>query len=105
MSLGSALLLDVQTKTYTDEGFGDTATDEWTTQRREWFTIQSTAGREYEQEQQIRSEITHKARCHWFDGANSRMRLTKGNRIWHVETVSNEDEANRWLVWELKENG
>lgn len=105
MSLESALVLEVQEKTYTDKGFGDSGFDEWTTQRREWFTIKSTGGREYEQEQQIRSEITHKARCHYFGGANSKMRLKKDNRIWHVESVVNEDEANRWLIWMLKQDG
>ena len=53
--------------------------------------------------QQVQAKTTHEGRCHWFEGATSEMRLKYGSRIFNVESVVNEREQNRFLVWRLEE--
>lgn len=76
----------------------------WTGQI-EWFEIRPLSSREYVQGQQIQSNVTHELKCHYFAGANTAMRLVTadGLRTFNVESVVNEDEANRHLVWRCTE--
>lgn len=96
-------LLRVEERASTDSGFGDGSLDTWDLVREERFSLTGQGGQEYQQGEQMRSDITHIGRCRWFDGADSGMRLKSGGRVFHVARVFNEDERNRWLVWELKE--
>jgi len=75
------------------------------TGRREWFDIRPLSGREFVRGQQVQSNVTHELKCPYFAGANTGMRLTNeaGTRIFNVESVVNENEANRFLVWRVVE--
>ena len=101
----NAILVDVQENVDASRGFDAEETAQWVTKRQEWFVIMPTRGREYEQGDQMQTELTHKARSHYFAGATTQMRLKQNGRIWDVVSVFNDRESNRWLVWELKENG
>ncbi len=73
------------------------------------FKAKPISGREYVQGQQVQSNVTHELRCIHFAGAHTGMRLTAGDdaesptRIFNVESVVNENEANRFLVWRVVE--
>ncbi len=71
----------------------------------EWFDIRPLSSREYVQGQQIQSSVTHELKCRHFAGANTAMRLVTadGLRTFNVESVVNENEANRHLVWRCTE--
>jgi SPP1 family predicted phage head-tail adaptor len=79
------------------------------TGRKAKFKIVPLTGREYVQAQQVQSNVTHELKCPYFSGANSSMRLTAGeeaatpSRIFNVESVVNEKEQNRFLVWRCVE--
>ena len=98
-------LLTVQTLDIGDELAGEPP--EWGDLRREWFEITPLTGREYNQAQQMQSNVTHKMRCTYWAGANSRMRLIKPNvedrdnplRTFNVQSVVNVGERNRELEW------
>lgn len=75
------------------------------TGRSEWFEIRPLSSREYMQGQQIQSSVTHELKCHYFAGANTAMRLVTadGLRTFNPDSVVNENEANRHLVWRCTE--
>lgn len=77
------------------------------TGRKEWFEIRPLSAREFAQGQQIQSVVTHELKCPFFAGANNSMRLANeaGTRVFNVDSVVNENEANRFLVWRCTEAG
>ena len=83
----------------------DGVPDSWEHVAEEWGDVQPLSGREYEQAQQMQSTTTHKIRTHLVAGATSAMRLLLGQRVFAVESVRNEGERNRWLLWRCVEGG
>lgn len=74
--------------------------DDWKKFTAARFKIEGRAGTEGTRAQQIEATYTHVLTCRWFAGANSKMRLRHGDgRILEVESVNNQLEKNRWLVW------
>lgn len=76
--------------------------------QQEWFEVKTQSGREYVQAQQTQSRVTHMLRCAYFPGANSRMRLSRGEvdaptRVFNVESVVDENDEGRFLVWMCQE--
>lgn len=102
-------ILHVETPIVRSELAGEPVGEFERTGRREWFDVRPLSGREYTQTQQIQSNVTHELRCVYFAGANTSMRLTAGDdaenpsRTFNVESVVNENEANRFLVWRVVE--
>ncbi len=102
-------ILHVETPVLRSELLGEPVGEYERTGWREWFEIRPLSGREYVQGQQVQSSVTHELRCVHFAGANTGMRLTAGEdadnptRIFNVESVVNENEANRFLVWRVVE--
>ncbi len=75
----------------------------WQTLRTEKALMQPLTGREYELAQQMHSGTTHKIITRWFEGADSTMRIVRGDRRFNVATVINQHERNRWLEWRCEE--
>jgi len=75
------------------------------TGQKAWFEIRPLSSRELVIGQQIQSLATHELKCVFFAGAHSAMRLTNeaGTRVFNVDSVVNENEANRFLVWRAQE--
>lgn len=78
------------------------------TGKQAYFEVMSQSGREFQLAQQMHANITHLMKCAYFAGANSRLRLSKGEvatptRVFNVESVINEREENRFLVWSCVE--
>lgn len=101
-------ILHVETPRLGNELLGEPVDGYERTGRREWFEIRPLSAREYVQAQQVQSSVSHELRCVYFSGANTGMRLTAGEtdtptRIFNVESVVNENEANRFLVWRVVE--
>lgn len=102
-------ILHVETPIVRSELAGEPIGGYERTGRREWFQIRPLSSRELVIGQQIQSLATHELKCHYFAGANNAMRLTAGevaatpSRIFNVESVVNENEANRFLVWRVVE--
>lgn len=101
-------LLHIETPLLGNELLGEPVGGYERTGRRAWFEVRPLSGREYVQSQQVQSSVTHELRCAYFAGATTGMRLTAGEsdtptRIFDVESVVNEHEANRFLVWRVQE--
>lgn len=96
-------LMTVQQQDEQDQ-FAETEA-EWSDLRQEWFSLVPLSGEEYQHAQQTHSQVTHEGRCPYFAGANSQLRLTSesDSRVFHVESVINENERNRDLLWRLVE--
>lgn len=100
--------LHIEENTPGNELAGEDA-DNWERVRREWFEITPLTGREYVQARQMQSDVSHRLRCVYFPGAHSLMRLTAGDdssspeRTFHVESVVNVGEENRFLEWMCRE--
>jgi SPP1 family predicted phage head-tail adaptor len=75
------------------------------TGQKAWFEIRPLSSRELVVGQQIQSLVSHELKCAFFTGAHNAMRLTNeaGTRIFNVESVVNENESNRFLVWRCVE--
>ena len=95
--------LTIEARTHVGDQF-DESSDAWEAVRVEWFKLEPIAQGEYIQSEQIKSRTTHKGECPWFAGANSTMRLTSGERVFHVDSVVNRGERNRTLDWMLVES-
>lgn len=93
---------EVQTRTIGNDLAGEPV-ETWTTTRSEWGDLRPASVREYEQGQQMQSEITHVCWMRYFDGCNARQRLVIESRTFDVVGVFNVDERNRFLKWQLKE--
>lgn len=106
---GKTTRLYVEAPVVRSELQGEPVGDYQRTGRKAKFKITPLSGREYVQAQQVQSNVTHELKCPYFAGANSSMRLTAGEvaatptRIFNVESVVNENEANRFLVWRCVE--
>lgn len=87
----------------TDAGFGDGPSEEWEALRDEMFMLKPVRGDEPVVGQQVQSHTLHEARCHFFQQPDTKMRLKYQNRIFHVESVTNWMERNRFLDWRLTE--
>ena len=112
------MILTVQENTPGNELEGEDV-ENWADLRDEWFDLRPLSGREYQQAQQIQSNVTHNATSIYFSGANSRLRLIRREivesedpevetqpqivRTFNVESVVNVDERNRELLWRLEE--
>ena len=100
----------VQTETTANELAGGTI-NQWTTVETQDADITPLRGREYEAAQQVQSGITHKIRTRMLRATNApattAMRLvTKfDSRVFHVQSVLNIGERNRWLEWMCEEGG
>jgi len=95
--------MSVQSLATVEDGFGSGAPDDWQEVRAEMFFLQPLRGQEYIAAQMTQSNTTHKGMCHYFAGANSKMRLKYGDRIFHVDGVVNRFERNAFLDWQLVE--
>jgi head-tail adaptor len=96
------VLLTIQERTQPEDTFGEFP-EIWADLRQEWVQLMPLGGAEYEVAQRLESGTTHKARCPWFQGAHSGLRLTDGSRYFNAQAVINVDERNRQLEWQLQE--
>jgi SPP1 family predicted phage head-tail adaptor len=102
-------ILHVETPVVRNELLGEPLGEYERTGLREWFDIRPLSGREYSQSQQVQSNVTHEMKCVYFAGAKTGMRLTAGDdaenptRVFNVESVVNDKENNRHLVWRCVE--
>ena len=92
----------VQELTTQDDGFAVTP-DVWATSRDEFFSLQPLRGDEAIAAAHQQSQVTHKGICHFFSGANSKMRVKLGDRIFYADSVVNQFERNGYLEWKLVE--
>lgn len=97
--------MEVQQLTTQESGFEDGPPDQWERVFEEMFLLRPSQGREEENADTMRSTVTHEAKCHFPMSVkvDSGMRIKYGDRIFHVESVVNEFERNRFLVWKLVE--
>lgn len=96
-------LMRVMRYKHRDDGFSDDAPDIPELERKERFLLEPLRGDELVVAQQVQSHVTHKGRCRYFPGANSRHWLELGNRKFNVESVTNWMERNKFLDWRLVE--
>lgn len=98
-------ILFVETLVLHSELLGEPQGTHTRTGVKQWFEIRPLSAREFAQGQQINSVVSHELKCVFFAGANTSMRLTteSGTRIFNVDSVVNENEANRFLVWRCTE--
>ena len=95
-------LANVQSRTLATDPF-DATTQSWSTPRTAWFSFEPLRGKEDSEGAQMVAGVTHRGRCEHFTGASSEMRITLSDRTWNVESVFDEHEAGRHLVWLLVE--
>jgi len=67
--------------------------------------IEPISGREFFQAQQVQSSTTHRIRCRWRPGVNSRQRIHYGARVFELQSVLNLDERDEWLEIMAVEHG
>jgi SPP1 family predicted phage head-tail adaptor len=88
-----------------EDGWSDSANAEPVSSRAAMAAIEPLDGAEYIAGQQSNSRTTHKITTHYFGGANARMRILCGGRVFNVESVINLGEMNRFLQWRCEELG
>jgi SPP1 family predicted phage head-tail adaptor len=75
----------------------------WTELRKAWGAVEHAGGSEFPSGGGIKSKVSATVTTHYFPGANSQMRLRLGQRTFNVESVVNQNEQNRFLVWRVTE--
>lgn len=97
--------LTVEERTHVGDQF-DESSDVWEVHSvgSLWFKLDAVPQGEYTQSDQIKSRTVFKAESEYVAGMNSTMRLTSGERVFHVDSVVNRGERNRTLDWMLVES-
>ena len=73
---------------------------------QEWYAVRPLTGSETLEARQVKAMTTHVARCPMLSvkaSPKNRLKAAGTGRIFEVESVTNEFERNRTLVWRLKE--
>ena len=95
-------LLTVEQDTPGSELNGESV-ENWREVRDVMGTVSPLTGREHQQAEQMQSNVTHRITTRYFTGADSRMRLRRGSRVFNVQSVVNVEERNRELEWMVTE--
>jgi SPP1 family predicted phage head-tail adaptor len=78
--------VDVQRPIDSTNRIGE-AVEDWETVGTRWASVESVSSREYLQNGQQQSEITHRVRLRCVDGITSRMRLVWRGRVLAITTI------------------
>ena len=96
--------LALQSATEADSGTGSGQLDKtWTTYATVWGSITPLSGRELTEQQQVISEVTHKARIRYRSGVTSEHRIVWDSRTFEIDNVLNWSERNIYLDLMIKE--
>ena len=71
--------------------------DRWIQVCELWCAIEPLAGREFFQAGQMAATVSHRIRCRYRPGVNSRQQLRWKDKTFHLTSVLNLDERNEWL--------
>ena len=70
-----------------------------------YASIEPVAGREYFQAQQVQNSTTHRIRCRYRPGINSKQQIRFRGRTFELQSVLNLEERNEWLEIMAVEHG
>lgn len=84
------------------DSYGEMKRD-FATYKTVWASIEPLQGRELEHAKQISAEVTHRITIRYLADVVPENRITKGERIFDIESVINPDERNEYLVLMCKE--
>ena len=77
---------------------------DWKLLRHAWFELKSTVGQQREQGEQMQATWTHTGKSRFIRGLHANVRCRDRDRIFNVQSVVNENENNRYLLWRLVES-
>jgi len=78
-----------------DEGGGFTET--WAAAATVWCDLRPLAGSETVEADRLAGTVTHEIALRYRDGVAPAMRFRNAARVFHILSVINVDERNRWL--------
>jgi SPP1 family predicted phage head-tail adaptor len=78
-----------------DEGGG--FTESWVAVATLWAELRPTGGSESVEADRLAARVTHEVSLRYRPGVKPAMRFRKGARLFHIVTVINVEERNRWL--------
>ncbi len=85
----------VETPTFATDSFGG-QTQTFALLRRTWAHIEPLRDREYLEAQQIRGDITHKITMRRVKNMTPKCQIVHGSRTFHIVSVVNPDEQDRF---------
>ena len=78
-----------------DEGGG--FTEIWVEMATLWADLRPVGGSESVEADRLAGRVTHEISLRYRPGVQPAMRFRKGARLFHIVTVINVEERNRWL--------
>lgn len=81
----------------TDDGGGGGSVS-WQPVATLWAAIRPLRGAEYQIADRAEVRVTHEIRFRFRTDVTGEMRLRKGNRLFHIHSVLNDQERNRWSL-------
>lgn len=94
--------VDIQKATESQDAYGE-PDKTWTIHATVNAAIEPLTGREFLQNRQIGSELTHQITIRYLAGVTAKMRIRFGLRYFDIESVINENERNVKHVLMCKE--
>lgn len=72
--------------------------ESWVAVTELWADVRPVGGSESVEADRIAGRVTHEVSLRYRPGVQAAMRFRKGARLFHIVTVINSDERNRWLT-------
>lgn len=94
--------LVIQSRTEAPDSIGHMVST-WSEFATVYGSVEPLIGREYLAAQQVQSEVSHKLRIRWLNGATTKMRVLFGSRVFDINSVLNVEERGREMLLMCKE--
>lgn len=75
----------------------------WTEVHACWAAIDPVSGKEFYENNQSQSQVSHKIRCRWFEGLKTEMRIYYGARVFEIVSAINWEERGESFLIMAKE--
>ena len=95
--------ITIQSAVTSSDGMGHEKIDRWEDEKTIWAGLRPALGREYTDNQQTESQISHEIRTRYRSGITTDKRIKFGDRYFDIVSVINVRERNRELVLMCKE--
>ena len=99
--------VEVQEPTVATTAYGESSRT-WATRWTRWANVTPLRGREFADEQNVRSELSHKVVMRWesvLSEMTTKYQILFGSRVFAIESIANVGERDRMVELLCKEEG
>jgi SPP1 family predicted phage head-tail adaptor len=99
--LRNRVIIEIAVET---QGADGSISQDWETIAEVWASVDPLIGKEYFAQEREQATVRHKIRMRHLSGITHKMRISRGTRLFEIESVLNVGERNRELVLMCRES-